>query len=395
MSKHCTNSILHALDEMAYVNREIKPLRRPPRASRNRRIYLVGPFPPPIHGAALIISAVRDRLVEKGMHLIVVDLSAPRLGHSWGSRIKRATKVWRGFCRISFSRPQRGEVLYISVSGGLGKVYELLFALLARLLGLRIFLRHCSYAYLDRASRLAKWLINLAGPETTHIALSDLMAARLKKAYPNCHRVISLSNAMFVEQPMPTLVRYRNSIGTIGFLSNISEEKGIFDFLQVASRLESQGWNLIAKLAGPFDDPITERRVRKYMNSVQSVEYVGPKYNEEKSIFFDQVDVLLFPTRYANEATPVTIYEALAHGIPVIAYGRGSIAELVPARCGLVVDRNEDFSEFAVQQLEAWKASPDAFKEASREARLQFERLYQQSRSQWAELCAELSGDAK
>jgi glycosyltransferase involved in cell wall biosynthesis len=299
-------------------------------------------------------------------------------------------KVLRELLHFLKSRPQTGDVLYMSVSGGFGQVFESLFAALARILGLRIYLHHHSYAYLDKAKLLSRWLLSIAGPEATHIVLSVKMAARLRGAYPICSRVIPLSNSVSVESLPRTTVRSRRSIETIGFLGNISEEKGVFDFLHVVSKLESEGWKVIAKLAGPFDDAITEKHVRHYLQSVRIAEYVGPKYGDEKSAFFEGLDVLLFPTRYANEAEPVTIHEAMAHGVPVIAFGRGSIEDLVTVECGLVVDKNDDFVEATLLQLKAWKKSPETFNKASIEARSRFERMLEQSVSGWAALRAEL-----
>ena len=38
------------------------------------------------------------------------------------------------------------------------------------------------------------------------------------------------------------------------------------------------------------------------MNNLPSVEYIGPKYDKEKEKFYGNIDVLLFPTSYINEA---------------------------------------------------------------------------------------------
>jgi glycosyltransferase involved in cell wall biosynthesis len=177
--------------------------------------------------------------------------------------------------------------------------------------------------------------------------------------------------------------RRRRAIGVIGFFGNISEAKGVFDFLRVASKLESEGWNITARLAGPFVDRETESRVRQYMRSLRSIEYVGPTYGKEKDKFFEGIDVLLFPTRYQNEAEPVTIHEAMAHGVPVIAYGRGAIEEVVDEDCGFIVSVGEDFVSAAVERLRIWKNSVGDFQGVSQGARARFERVHQQGRRQW------------
>jgi len=339
---------------------------------------------------SVINAAVRNQLLEAGISPIVIDLAPARLGRGWSIRLKRMAKVVCELLHFLKSRPQTGDVLYMSVSGGFGQVFESLFAALARILGLRIYLHHHSYAYLDKAKLLPRWLLSIAGSEATHIVLSVRMAARLRGAYPICSRVIPLSNSVSVEPLMRASVRTRQSVETIGFLGNISDEKGVFDFLHVVSKLESEGWNFSAKLAGPFDDVAIEKRVRHYLQLVRTAEYVGPMYGDKKSAFFEGLDVLLFPTRYANEAEPVTIHEAMAHGVPVIAFGRGSIEDLITVECGLVVDTNDDFVQATLLQLKAWRKSPETFHKASIEARSRFELMFGQSAREWAALRAEL-----
>jgi glycosyltransferase involved in cell wall biosynthesis len=329
-----------------------------------------------------------------GVAVVEINLSPYGLDRSWHVRVRRIARVWRGVLRFLRSGPRRNDTLYMSVSGGFGQLYELLFAVLAQIFQLRIVLHHHSYAYLEQASRLTRWLMRTAGPKTLHVVLTAGMANRLRAAYPICTRTVVISNAAFLDSPATATVRRRNSLGVIGFLGNISEAKGVLDFLQVASRLESERHSIIAKLAGPFDDRAIESRVRQCLRSRRSVDYVGPKYGEAKAAFLDGIDVLVFPTRYQNEAEPLAILEAMAHGIPVIAYDRGSIAEVLTPACGMVVGRSRNFVEAAVEQLKAWDASPAILQAASRAARAQFDTIFERSCREWnmlrIELCSEV-----
>jgi len=54
----------------------------------------------------------------------------------------------------------------------------------------------------------------------------------------------------------------------------------------------------------------------------------------------------------------VTIHEAMSRGIPVIAYGRGCIPEIIGADCGLVIDPADPFVPAALAKLESWLAEP-------------------------------------
>ena len=110
---------------------------------------MVGAFPPPMIGMAAVNGAVRAQLEETGIPLVAINVAAPSLDRSPFSRLGRLPNALRGLLRFAI-RAHHGETLYMSVSGGFGQLYELLFLLLARLHGMRIFLHHHSYAYLDQ-----------------------------------------------------------------------------------------------------------------------------------------------------------------------------------------------------------------------------------------------------
>src|SRR5680860_532784 len=93
------------------------------------------------------------------------------------------------------------------------------------------------------------------------------------------------------------------------------------------------------------------KRQLQALKELHSLDYVGPQYGADKKTFFDSIDALIFPTRYANEAEPLTIHEAATHGLSVIAYGRGSIPEIVGSDCGLVIDPAETLAPAALAQI--------------------------------------------
>ncbi|MGB5147908.1 MAG: glycosyltransferase [Porticoccaceae bacterium] len=121
-----------------------------------------------------------------------------------------------------------------------------------------------------------------------------------------------------------------------------------------------------AKLAGPFQDADTEQAVRERLRALPQVEYVGPQYGAAKDAFYAGIDALVFPTRYENQTEGIVNHEALSRGIPVIAYGRGCIPEIIGADCGLVIDPAEPFVPAALAKLENWLADPAPRRRASR-----------------------------
>jgi glycosyltransferase involved in cell wall biosynthesis len=323
---------------------------------------------------AAVNAAVRDRLIETGAKVLVLDVAASSLDRGMSQRLGRLPRVLQGLVRLFSLRGVEGKPLYMSVSGGLGQVYELFFLVVARVKRMRVVLHHHSFAYLDRPSHLTNALILFAGANALHVVLSQGMGRRLTARYPGVGEVIVLTNAAMLLDGSAdeTGTSVRNMLCTVGFLSNLSAEKGVFEFLDVIAAAGKAGLPLQARLAGPFQDAETERRVRAYLQELTNVEYVGPQYGETKTRFYQGIDVLLFPTRYRNEAEPLVVLEAMREGLPVIAYGRGAIAEYVDGTCGHVVPAEGNFVDESLWVLRKWCEEPELLQEASKTARQRF-----------------------
>jgi len=298
--------------------------------------------------------------------------------------------VLRGLFRMALMRDLRGSIFYISVSGGLGQFYEMLFVLLARLKGMRLYLHHHSFAYLNKPTFYTKVLTKIAGASAVHITLSPVMAAKLQATYNLVH-VWPISNTVFLmnNEIYPNQIRTR--LIRPGFISNISTEKGVFEFLDLVSTVEKENIPIKGKLAGPFQDFHVEKLVRSRLAQLKHIEYVGPKYGSDKDIFFADIDVLIFPTRYKNEAEPIVIHEAMRSGVPVIAYGRGCIPEIVKKDCGEVVDPHEPFVPAAMDKIKKWTDDPASFAAASKAAMDMFADTFHQNKKRWQELLSELA----
>ena len=343
-----------------------------------RSIIITGPFPPPLHGMAYVNAAMRDLIKGFGIEPITVDLSSKTLNRALFARIPRATNVLLGFIKILGCKHHfNSAIIYLSISGGYGQIYDILFIALARLLKWPIYLHHHSYAYLKKPSRITRLLITTAGKSATHISLCDDMAERLRHCYHNVVNVAVLSNASLIETNARPVRYQRNSLKRIGFLGNISESKGVFEFIDVMKSFseERSKAEIHGLIAGPFEDAQVKSQVLSALKDLANVSYVGPKYRSEKEDFLRSIDVLLFPTKYANEADPLTIHEAMATGLPVIAWQRGCIRDIINPEAGFVIKQNEDFVKLAVERILLWAFSAEEYRRASADAYKQSIRL--------------------
>ena len=239
---------------------------------------------------------------------------------------------------FSVAATQNPISLYAGLSGGQGQILDLPFLLLARIFKIPTYIHHHSFAYINQRSWITALCVLIAD-KAQHIALCQEMANGISTTYGIHPRQITiLSNAAF----LPDLESEVNSRNTsrqsehsirVGFLSNITAEKGIFEFFSTLRQADAAGIHYKAEIAGPVEASI-KKRFESELAGLPNAKHVGPVYGVEKQRFFQRIDLLLFPTRYQNEAEPVTLHEALQAGATVVAASRGCIGGMLPDNCG-------------------------------------------------------------
>ncbi len=332
---------------------------------RPATVCLIGVFPPTSGGPGLVNEAFKRMSEEAGAKVITIDLS-PRPGPAtWLSRAARIPKVMVGIPRLTLVLLRlKASAVYLGLAGGFGQLYDIAFVSLARALGGRLFLHHHSYAYLGKRGLVTATLVRVAGPSATHIVLCEHMKKRLTDLYGGRLRVVVISNITNTHSPT-NRPQVRTKLRTIGFISHLTRSKGVLEFVDVAERISSKLPDVRALLAGSIEErslvPIISRRLR----GTPSITYMGAVFGKELSRFYADIDALVFPTRYANEADPRVINEALAHGVVVVTLDRGCIKSVVAAGGGVVLSDDADFVAEAERLLLDWYQDPAGFSSIS------------------------------
>ena len=145
----------------------------------------------------------------------------------------------------------------------------------------------------------------------------------------------------------------------------MSEEKGILRYLEVMAELMKRNTSLRGMIAGQFQDELMRPQVLEAVAAEPRLKYVGACYDADKERFYEGVDMLLFPSMYADEADPLTVHEALRNGLPVICIDRGCLFNVIRDECGLVVGAGEPFVSIAAERILFWCGNPSSFQETS------------------------------
>lgn len=308
--------------------------------TRNATILVIGPFPPPVHG----FSAMTERLAE----YLETTGSVQRFDTSSSAAGKLALhavqigRVLGSLGALVKHRMSGGQLVSIGCNGGIGQAYNLAQVALARLLGLRVSLHHHSYGYIDRPSGIMRAITRIGGDRLSHVFLAEPMQRAFQRRYPAGTTAAVVPNALFVPAGTHDDLPLEAERLVIGMISNLSRSKGLYDFLETARRLRRAGLPVEILLAGPVAAS-EDKAAIEVAQGEGLLDAVGALYGVEKDAFFAKLDLFLFPTRYAFEAQPTVIYEALAAGVPVIAFDRGCIEDQV-GDCLCVLPQGADFS---------------------------------------------------
>jgi glycosyltransferase involved in cell wall biosynthesis len=338
---------------------------------------------------AQVNELMRQRVALSTPSVVVFNTAAPALDRRLRMRVQRIGRAFAALLSFSFHRTsgRLAAHVYIGVSGGWGQLLDCCFAAIARILRRRVWVHHHSFAYVDRKSRLTALLIELLGKGATHIVLCEKMASRLSLAYKLTAPVLVLSNAAFLASSVQKASRASSRPIRVGYLSNITVAKGIDLYANVVQAFE-KSTEIEFIIAGPIAEP----EARQYLDtatSAENVQYVGPIYGDKKLEFLAALDVLLFPSKYANEAEPLVVLEAMSHGIAVVSTDRGCL-DCLAGYGGNVAVNESDFVQTAIDQLQRWLADETLLAEAKSASAAGFTKLAEANREALDSLIADM-----
>ena len=345
-------------------------------------------LPPPLHGQSFVNAEIIAKLENSGYVLDVVDISPGNVSRGWSYHSNRLIKVMKAALSLISSGWRQAKVFYTILEAGSGVYYNYFLLGLARLFAYRILIHHHSALHTLQASRQFENVLLVGGP-MTHIVLSERMANDLRARYPSVEKALICHNASLVPNPGEPIRSPRISSSLrIGHLSNLSGEKGLDTVVETIIVGREQGLRLNLVLAGPAVGASHET-IRKAQEALgDSLDFRGPVSGGAKADFFGAIDVFFFPTRYAYEAQPLVVLEAMSYGVPVVVTDHGYISECVGLN-GIVLSGTSQIPEKALAAFRALM-DPKILLQKQTLARRRYLQLREQSFVQYERLLDEI-----
>lgn len=153
---------------------------------------------------------------------------------------------------------------------------------------------------------------------------------------------------------------------TIGFVGRLSREKGVRDLVRIARAVLDRYPDCEFLLAGEGPERAPAEQLAQQLGVAQQVRFLGQLAKGDLYDLYQRLDLLLMPSY--SEGVPITMLEAMAMGVPVVATRAGGIDEvLTDGETALLtaVGDNEGLARRIVELIEA----PARAAELSRRAR--------------------------
>lgn len=337
-----------------------------------RPVTIVGAFPPPLHGFALVNTAIAERLYAMHVDLVCLPTNPPP-GLSTiayhAAKLARAARaahsLWHG--------GTQGGALLIGLDGGTGLYLNILELGIARRTFSEVFLYHHSSEAMTDWSPAVAQLVRVAGLNATHVMCSHEMARRFTSLYRPRGAIMVVDNAAYVSDAPQRAARNETGPLVIGFLGNLIRSKGVLDALATLEELQRGGLAARLIIAGPYVDPdVRDELLAAKRRLGDALEMLGPISPADRLAFFARVDVLMFPSRYPHETQSLVVPEAMAAGVPVIAVAHRFVAEVLEAMPDALIPADVPFAPAAAALLRTWAARPAELAQRSLAVRASF-----------------------
>lgn len=313
---------------------------------------------------------LHKQLIAHGFDVKKINTSPSTLNRDLTTLSLRWLPLIKGWLFLLF-KLKKEDTLYLAPSAGWGQVYDIVTVLIAKLKNIqKLLIHHHSFKYLEQVNFINRIFFSLTKNTSTHIVLCEEMAKKLHATYQG-HQAFVLSNfsILFQNNLIETeKVRQQKDGYKIGYLSNITKEKGGWLIIKLAKELQKNNIPAQVFIAGPCQEPDLEGELKNSQRKNILI-WLGPVYDEEKQHFFDSIDVFILPSQ--NEAEPLVIWEAICHQVPVISYNRGCISDQLQ-QAGIVLDRNDDFVLSSVRILQNWLHEPSKYQNKLQETYKQY-----------------------
>ncbi|MCW7472054.1 glycosyltransferase family 4 protein [Leptospira levettii] len=304
------------------------------------KVLLVSPLPPPSGGDSTWTVMYLENAPKLGISVSLVNTSligqrSESAGYTYSlfDELKRAFSIWINLLKILIQRKKANIVHFNSNCSPKGLVRDYLSVLLIKLFSIPIvFHCHCNVPDQLRESRVGFYFLK------NIIKLADkiiVLNSRSRNFISTNFKVGSDIVPNFINLDLVDLKRNRviRKLKKLTFTGHIRRSKGILEILKVAIDFPELTFYLIG--------PMTENlEAEEQIGS--NVKLLGSMDHDQVLEFLKESDLFVFPSH--TEGFSVSMLEAMASGLPVVATDVGANADMIESKGGFIIPTNDVFA---------------------------------------------------
>ena len=304
---------------------------------KKNRVLFITPLPPPVHGSTIVSEFIKNsKLINEELDCHYVNLSTSRsVGEIGKLHIAKLFRFLMSYFVVFWNLLTRHyDLVYLAITvGGIGFLKDCPFVLMAKLFSDKVVIHHHNKGMSKYVDRLPyKFLYRLAYNNVKVILLSWNL-------YNDISAVVKRENILICPNGLPPMSEVKsksedNKVPNILFLSNLIESKGVFVVLDACRIMMQDNLKFTVTFVGAESKQINRDVLEEAIkarglvpDSGIDIEFVGPKYGEDKEYYWRNADIFVLPTCY--ECFPLVAIEAMQHKLPVVSSDEGGIVDIV------------------------------------------------------------------
>lgn len=324
---------------------------------KKQKLLCILHYSPPAHGASKVGDFIKssEKLKDEFDCKFIKIKSSDTIGDIGKVNFKKIYFVLELFFKILFMvlvfRPDK---IYFTASvRGIAFYRDLLFSNIWKVY--RLF-TSCEVFYHYHTKGIKKFVKNDRNKKLTKYFLKDinlvLLSPMLEADFDDVKtytKVLYLPNGVEDNYDTKSFENYISKKDfekvNILYLSNMIKSKGYFEVLKLANETKDKNYHF--NFAGGWTNDADKEEFFKYIkdNSLENIiTFHGFVNGEQKRELFENSHLFIFPTRYKNEAFPLSILESFSYGLPCLSTDEGSIPFILDKESGVIVNDLDDLS---------------------------------------------------
>lgn len=319
---------------------------------------MVCTLPPPVHGSAMVSQYIKDsKLINDEFDMDFVNLSTSRKMEEIGKTspillLKKLGRFISAYIKCFWLLlTNKYSLCYCAITcHGTGFLKDAPFVLLCKLFMRKIVIHQHNKGM---SKCVDKWPYCWLLPKVYKNAKVMLLSWHL---YSDVEKIVKKEDVLICPNGIPEIFdeepvfERNNPVPRLLFLSNLIESKGVYVLLDACKILKDKGHQFVCNFVGgetkAINREIFEEEVHK-RGLDDSTYYLGRKYGDEKNKAFEESDIFVFPTFYANECFPLVLIEAMQYNLPIVTTNEGGIPDVVEHLVNGLISMSRDAEDLS------------------------------------------------